>query len=266
MRELDRYHGFAAAGRPLPERRRPRAPAEGAMAFGAALVCSARFTPQVYEEIAFTPVIAIAPEAARPLEPDAFSVNPGRHCEERSDEAIQRPQDALWSPERDLAFAAPSESGPSQPALHAPLDDRPRNLSQSPEKIDSAPGTAGAPEAGHENIAQGQGRASERPGANEDVSALDARLTDRPQFPRGGIITCDDVGQPPPLDTPLWPYKRPENSPQSLDTLKSAPGNLCPGEASRAQGEAAFDTPMVLTPAGWRRSTMRMTLNGVAAS
>ena len=46
VRELDRYHGFVAAERRLPEPSRIEAPVEGAMTFGAALVCRAEFPRQ----------------------------------------------------------------------------------------------------------------------------------------------------------------------------------------------------------------------------
>jgi transposase-like protein len=52
VRELDRYHGFVAAGRRLPCPRiteRLEAPAEAAMTFGAALVCRAEFVPRISE-------------------------------------------------------------------------------------------------------------------------------------------------------------------------------------------------------------------------
>ena len=46
VRELDRYHGFAAvAGRRLPEASRVESPAVASVAFGAALVCRAEFAP-----------------------------------------------------------------------------------------------------------------------------------------------------------------------------------------------------------------------------
>ena len=46
VHELDRYHGVAAAARRLPEASDCQGPVEGTAAFGATLVCSARFAPQ----------------------------------------------------------------------------------------------------------------------------------------------------------------------------------------------------------------------------
>jgi len=43
VRELDRYHGFCAAQRRLPEPSHREAPVEGTAAFGGALVCRAEF-------------------------------------------------------------------------------------------------------------------------------------------------------------------------------------------------------------------------------
>jgi hypothetical protein len=61
VRELDRYHGFVAAQRCLPEPSRTEAPVEAAMAFGAALVCRPEFALQDFEMVGFTPEDPLAP-------------------------------------------------------------------------------------------------------------------------------------------------------------------------------------------------------------
>jgi len=74
VRELDRYHGFVAA-----EKRRPApppritvgefgAPAERAMAFGAAMFCRPEFALQDSERIDFAPGVAMAAEIADRVE------------------------------------------------------------------------------------------------------------------------------------------------------------------------------------------------------
>jgi hypothetical protein len=55
VRELNRYHGFAAAGRRRSEPERLGAPAEGTATYGSALICSARFAAECAEEIEFEP-------------------------------------------------------------------------------------------------------------------------------------------------------------------------------------------------------------------
>jgi hypothetical protein len=60
-------------------------------------------------------------------------------------------------------------------------------------------------------------------------------------------------------------YARPENPPQDIENVGSRPANDWAAEAPPALDETSIDTPMVLTPAGWGRPNIRMTLNGVAA-
>ena len=67
VRELDRYHGFVAAERRLPEALGRR---EGTMAFGAALVCRPEFATQDPEDIGFewtAPLPLPAAQAGRGL-------------------------------------------------------------------------------------------------------------------------------------------------------------------------------------------------------
>ena len=80
VRELDRYHGFFAAERRLPKAPRLHAPVEGSVAFGRALICHANIAPQGYEEIAFAPGIAAAPEATDTGERTASTGEPRPPC------------------------------------------------------------------------------------------------------------------------------------------------------------------------------------------
>ncbi len=64
VRELDRYHGFAAAERRLPDASSwIEAPGQSALTFGAALFCRADFAPQDPEEIESAPGNGLDPEA-----------------------------------------------------------------------------------------------------------------------------------------------------------------------------------------------------------
>ena len=56
VRELDRYHGFAAAQRRLPEPPRSEALVGGTATYGAALVCQARYEPQRLDDMDFDSV------------------------------------------------------------------------------------------------------------------------------------------------------------------------------------------------------------------
>ncbi len=51
VRELDRYHGFAASERRLPEAPRAEALAEGPATYGAELMCQARYKPQSLDDM-----------------------------------------------------------------------------------------------------------------------------------------------------------------------------------------------------------------------
>jgi hypothetical protein len=70
-----------------------------------------------------------------------------------------------------------------------------------------------------------------------------------------------DVGA---LDAPL--NDRPENPPQDLDTVESAPGNNWPADASApAFAGASVVSPTFQGRIETRRPNVRVTLNGVAA-
>ena len=104
------------------------------------------------------------------------------------------------------------------------------------KRLNSAPGSATTPEA--------SGRADT---AREQVSAF------APPEP------ARELGAP---DAPL--NDRPENPPQDLDTVESAPGNTWPADASAPAG-ASVVSPTGPSRTEARRPNVRMTLNGVAA-
>ena len=64
-------------------------------------------------------------------------------------------------------------------------------------------------------------------------------------------------------DEPNGPNDRPENPPQGLENVDSAPGNDGPAKAS--SGAAPHVSPIPPNPTGFRRVNVRMTLNGVMA-
>jgi len=69
VRDLDRYHGFAGAGRPSLPRladRAPEPPVDVKLTFGAALICRAEFAPQVRDPLDRPGDAAPTGAAARP--------------------------------------------------------------------------------------------------------------------------------------------------------------------------------------------------------
>ena len=53
VRELDRYHGFAAAQRRLPEAPRSEALADGTSTYGAEFMCQASYVQQGFDDVDF---------------------------------------------------------------------------------------------------------------------------------------------------------------------------------------------------------------------
>jgi transposase-like protein len=267
VRELDRYHGFVAAERRLPERssritvRGLDAPAEATMAFGAALVCRPEFAPQPPVKIGFAPGFALVPEVANPVEAaqeePAFA--PIRESEQRppaldamldSRSNFQAaPQDLVPSLSKHVPassdVAAPwimlrdatLRVAPRHEDLSAtlPLDDGPGNLAQHLGKIESAPGLAmGAETPGGADASRGQGSAIARGEPGQDFHTLD---------------THND---------------RPENPQQGLENVESAPGNDGPAKASASAGASGV-SPTFPGPIRAGPLHVRATLNGVAA-
>ncbi len=131
VRELDRYHGFVAAERRLPEPSRIEAPVEGAMTFGAALVCRAEFPRQDAEnqdghEAQGFPIAA----SARDDRP-GFPSQDLEKIDSAPGAAIPVAQDALR-----VNCAGDDGDGPTEP------NNGPEIPAQVPEKMDSAPEAA----------------------------------------------------------------------------------------------------------------------------
>jgi hypothetical protein len=116
VRELDRYHGFAAAERrfPVPSPgiavRGLEAPAQNALAFGAALFCRAEFAPQDSEGIESAPGLDSAPSplcgrrrrASARWKWSLPSLRSGRASQNLSPSRAAS-QRMAWSPRRTIA-------------------------------------------------------------------------------------------------------------------------------------------------------------------
>jgi len=116
VRELDRYHGFAAARQGLRVPPPLEVPAQAAMTFAGALVCRPEFAPQGSEMIEFAP-------GART-----------QWAAWREEAGASRPDEAAL----EAALSLETPVSPLAPA--APLGERPENAAQAIEKVDSAPG------------------------------------------------------------------------------------------------------------------------------
>ncbi len=92
VRDLDRYHGFVAAGRRLPEPSRLAAPTDDAMTCGDALVGRLGPTAQEREAISCAPVLAS--DAARPPHAPRARVAPQRTGRSWLVERRRMPEDA----------------------------------------------------------------------------------------------------------------------------------------------------------------------------
>ena len=117
VREFDRYNGFAAAERRLPEASDREAPVEGAAVFGAALFRRPEIALQDAEMIEFAPGILFASEAASAAEQDLVLELPRGNAIARSpqgDVAIQ------GSVERPTASGSPASLAMTVEALHRP--------------------------------------------------------------------------------------------------------------------------------------------------
>jgi hypothetical protein len=269
VRELDRYHGFVAAERRLPEPKEFEPPAEAIATFGAALTCCARLSSEDLEEIDFMPEIAKVLEAANPVEapreedsafavlgrsapmPSALDSHPELTSSAwRLPSKQPRPEEPAERATRgtfQIAGARPIDRPSTRVARgDAPQDegapasdpppgrgDRPENLPQCFENIGFAPGISNAPKtADRAEAARAQDDASQRPGPGPDASAI--------------------IG---PLDG------RPGKSPQALENMESAPGSGWPTQS--ASGEAVSEASPI--PPAARFRSVRMILNGVAA-
>ena len=245
VRELDRYHGFASVARRVPEAPRSEALVDGTEAYGAALVCQARYEPQDFDDMDFD-------SAALPLEegrPGAFA---GDDRPENPPQAFAKTKSAPGNPEALLPLSPrspgqePGEGegrslGLIREEEHGRLtagEYGPENQPQSLEMVESAPDPLALRSPGQEP--------GEREGWRSDLLRRDGP----------GQLAAVGAGE-----------RRPENPPQTSEKIKSAPEIGRPAEAAPAPApcQASFDGPMILTRTGWKPATMRMLQNGVAA-
>ncbi len=148
VRELDRYHGFAAAQRRLPEAPRSEALADGTSTYGAEFMCQASYVQQGFDDIDFDSI-------ALPLGEGRLGASAGDDRPEIPPQALEKTDSAPGNSEALLPLAPLQwgEGWPPElirgdgPGRLAAGDDRPENQPQSPEKIDSAPGTGRLAEA-----------------------------------------------------------------------------------------------------------------------
>ncbi len=241
VRELDRYHGFVASERRLPEAPRAEALAEGPATYGAELMCQARYKPQSFDDMDFDS-IALPVGKGRPgaSAGDARPENPPQAIE-KTDSAPGNPEALLpLSPRSPGQEPGEGEGWPPDlihgegPGRLAAGDDRPENRAQSVEKIESAPEDSLAPRAPGHGPGEGEGWPPD-------------------------LIRGEGPGRLAAVDA------RPQNQPQTPETIDSAPEIGRPAEAAPAPCQAGFDGPMILTRIGWKPATMRMLQNGVAA-
>ena len=292
VRELDRYHGFLAAKRRLPLASRSQALVEATATFGAALVCRPEFAPKSVETIEFAPGITGLPKAASPL--GSLSLN--RYGEERSDEAIH----AAAAPcidglRRSACRDAVGPAAPDEDPAFAPGKRR-ENPPQGLEIIESALGFAATGAASDDGDAgREQACAIARAEPRPDGRAPDAPPDDRLEPSGSDVLASNpealtradaaipgsaeraeaaesaaglrpgrrDGGERPwTPSVPLSREKRPENLPQGLETIESAPEARGPAETP-APGRASV-SPVSPSPSGFRRVNVQMLLNGVA--
>ena len=171
-------------------------------------------------------------------QPDPASTTDGAHCRARS---IARRETGVLMDALRTAPRPGHRPGPAAPRQARRLGgddrpDRPELAPQHPEKIESAPGLATTPEAsGRVDAARERPCAFAPPEPAQDCHTLDPPLSGRP-----------------------------ENPPQGLENVQSAPGNGWPANAS-ASGGASAVSPTFPSPIVARRPNVRATLNGVAA-
>jgi hypothetical protein len=215
-RELDFYHGFGLAKRRRSAPPRLEAPAESALAFGAALVCRVESAPQNGPMIDFAPQIAV-PEETAGIEATERRTRPAAAAEttawaaavaERPENRLQAignldsapgfgaPCSALPEREREPASQATVCREPPPPhASPASVAERPRNQLQAIENLDSAPGIGGPWPA----------------------------LPDREREP-AFEVACLEPPAPAIYDSQACVVERLENPLQGIETTDSAPG------------------------------------------
>ncbi|RBP12864.1 hypothetical protein DFR50_11353 [Roseiarcus fermentans] len=255
VRELDRYHGFAAAERrrsgPAPRPLQP--PAQAIASYGPALVCVARLATEGVDTARFEQGAALV---------------------------LASPEQGEGGPSRDDLARAPR-------AALAERDDRPTFPPQVAETMDSAPGyaaavasraaerreTAGSPGAGvvdagaeaafagrddrptsPAQVAETMGCA---PGSAAAVGAAERRET--AGSPGAGVVDAGAEAERPNRDD------RPQNPPEAVEDIDFAPGVAAPSGPAPALAHTAVVRQTAADGAGLRRVNVRMIRNGMMA-
>ncbi len=179
VRELDRYHGFNAAERRLPEASRLETPVEGPAAFGAALVRRPEIAPQVFETIHSASEIATALEPSDPKEPTDL----GR------EETVPAPGTVFaWEFLQLRGCGAGAARNFAILACSPPLSIRPENPLQRLENVESAPGIPTA----SSNPEDAAG-AAHNPETRRGLAWACAALIDRPEIPLQNLETIESA-------------------------------------------------------------------------
>ncbi len=223
------------------------------MGFGAALVCRPEFALQAYESTGFAPGLATAPDPLALCHPGE-SGGPGAAAAALSDPCARLDLDARFCGHDKLDHRERRE---------AQGDERPENLPQSLEKMESAPGIAAAPEA--ENPAQ---PARVQDGSADLVPSLSKDAPDRGNVAaRWSMLRDATPCVAPQHEGQGFPFAasasdgRPENPPQGPENMESAPGNDGAASAPASRPISVVSSH----PTHFRRVACRMTLNGVMA-
>jgi hypothetical protein len=296
VRELDRYHGFVAAERRLPEPapritvRGLEAPGEGGMAFGAAFVCRAELALRNIDETEFS-----TGAAARADDQSAVAnlvSTPGLDPGVSRDTSASLNGGARWSMLRDaMLCVAPQHEGDRFASAASAVAARPENPPQSLDTIESAPGVAeGSDGAGAAYGERQRDHACARPEPEEDASAAEAPPDDRPTVAPPDIMLAPST-EGASKDVPMSPNAgagwnlhrdatlgvapphehrgfgsvggalddRPGIPPQDIENVGFAPGTPLPADATSVSG------PAFPNPIGVRRVNVRMTPNGMYA-
>ena len=104
VRELDRYHGFAAAQRRLPEPPRSEALVGGTAIYGAAFVCQARHEPQRLDDMDFDSV-------AFPSGQERLGAFAGDDRPENPTQSLEKVRSAPPEAPRGVALPLPAQAG-----------------------------------------------------------------------------------------------------------------------------------------------------------
>ena len=232
VRDLDRYHGFGAAGRRLTEPSRLGGPADGALPLGGALVSGIEPTAPELQAMGLTPVLA--PEAARPQDaPQAFAAAQATE-QSRPDERRRLPVDLT-----DLVACHPRESEDPEPRLGR-LPDRRGSRASRPEALGAH--VRGQDDGGFErpqNLPQGFEK-MESASRIAEVADIYGGVDAAPEAAFASTRLEPTEGGPT-LNAPI--NNSLQNWPQSIENLGYAPGSRRPAHAPSFPAAVAATCP-----------------------